>query len=262
MHLLETPYQRAWADQTYGRPTVALLDEWGIVDQRLTCAHAVWLSDPEMEILAQRGACISHNPTSNLRLRSGIARVPAMLAHGVTVGLGLDGMGLPQQDLFAEMRLALELGRPPGYGAPALDERTVWRMATQHGTRAALGRDDLGVLEPGRPADLLVLDGQALFGPFTAIEHDPVNYTLWRGRPEQVETVIVGGETLLQDGEHPRVNLEGVGQQLNQLLAHIQAESQGETWHFELAQAAERFFAGWFEARGDWGHNPADRGSR
>jgi cytosine/adenosine deaminase-related metal-dependent hydrolase len=262
MHLLETPYQRAWADRAYGRPTVELLDEWGLVDQRLTGAHAVWLSDPEMAILARRGACVSHNPTSNLRLRSGIARVPAMLAHGITVGIGLDGMGLPRADLFAEMRLALELGRPPGYDAPALDERTVWRMATEHGTRAALGRDDLGVLEAGRPADLLVLDGQALFGPFTAIERDPVEYTLWRGRPEQIETVIVGGETLLEQGQHPRVNAAGVDQQLNQELLRLEAESPGETWHQELAQAAQRFFAGWFEAPGDWGHGAAGRHGR
>ena len=255
MHLLETPYQRAWAERELGRPTVEALDEWGVVGERLTCAHAVWLSDPEMDILARRGACVSHNPTSNLRLRSGIARVPAMLAHGLTVGLGLDGMGLPRQDLFGEMRLALELGRPPGYEAPALDERTVWRMATQHGTRAALGRDDLGVLEAGRPADLLVLDGQALFGPLTAVQRDPVEYTLWRARPDQVETVVVGGETLVERGRPTRVDPDEVARQLNAELERAQERSRGVTWHLELARAARRFYDGWLEPRGDWGQD-------
>ena len=245
MHLLETPYQRLWADRTFGRSVVEVLDEWGIVDERLTVAHGVWLSDHEIELLARRGASLSHNPSSNLRLSNGVARVPAMLARELNVGIGLDGMSLLEPDLFAEMRLALTLGRPPGVNSATLDARSVWRLATQGGSRAALGRSDLGVLEAGRPADLLVLEGKGLFGPFTAVSRDPVEYTLWRGRPDLVQTVIVGGETLLENGQPLVADPSAVAAQLNQELSEIEARSAADRWHIELARHAAQFFADW-----------------
>jgi 5-methylthioadenosine/S-adenosylhomocysteine deaminase len=244
-HLLETVYQRMWAQRALGRSVVEALDEWGILDQRLTCAHAVWLSDAEMEMLASHGVCVSHNPSSNLRLRSGVARVPAMLARGITVGIGLDGMGFPEQDMFAEMRLALALGRPPGFEAASLDEPTVWRMATRHGTRAALGRDDLGVLEANRPADLVVLNGAGLAEPLKPIEHSPVELAIWRGRPDLVETVVVGGEPLVENGEPLKANPKGVAQQINNELAAIEARREPEPWRGELAEHVRHFYAEW-----------------
>jgi 5-methylthioadenosine/S-adenosylhomocysteine deaminase len=244
-HLLETVYQKMWAERVLARSVVEALDEWGFLDDRLTCAHAVWLSDSDMELLAERGVCIAHNPSSNLRLRSGLARVPAMLARGTRVGIGLDGMGFPEQDIFAEMRLALALGRPPGLETPTLDERTVWRMTTEGGTRAALGRDDLGVLEAGRPADLVVMNGAALAEPFSAVAHEPVERAIWRGRPELVETVVVGGELLVENGEPLKANPKGVAQQINSELSAIEARHEREPWRDELAEHVRRFYASW-----------------
>ena len=254
IHLLETPYQKVWADRAFGRPLVEVLDGWGMVDERFTGAHAVWLTDAEMELLARRGAAVSHDPSSNLRLRSGIARAPALLAHGVTVGIGLDGMGFREQDLFAEMRLALSLGRPPGIDTPALDARTVWRLATEGGTRAALHRPDLGALEPGRPADFVILDGARLTS-FTAVEHDPVDLAIWRGGPDLVETVVVGGEMLVQDGQSTRASLDDATTRLNADLAEIESRRRADdTWLPELSEHARRFYADWELPSTDWGN--------
>jgi cytosine/adenosine deaminase-related metal-dependent hydrolase len=250
MHLLETPYQKLWVDRTYGRSIVAVLDEWGAVDERLTCAHGVWLTDADLELLARRGACVSHNPSSNLRLQSGIARLNDLLANGVTVGLGLDGMGFLSQDLFAEMRLATALGRPPGLDSPAVASQTVFRLATQGGTRAALGRSDLGQLAPGHPADLVVLDATRLT-PYTAVPRDPVDLVVWRGRPELVETVIVAGETLLDQGRPTRADPDDVARRLNAELAETFAHQTEAPWWPEFTSALRHYYDGWnLETRG------------
>ena len=251
MHLLETPYQKVWVDRTFGRSIVAVLDEWGAIDERLTCAHSVWLTDADIELLGRRGACVSHNPSSNLRLQSGIARVPDLLAHGVTVGIGLDGMGFLSHDLFAEMRLATALGRPPGLDTPTIDSRTVFQLATTGGTRAALARSDLGVLEAGRPADLVVLDATRLT-PYTAIPRDPVDLVVWRGRPELVETVVVAGETLVDGGRPTRADPDDVARRLNDELAEGWAHRVDEPWWPEVIVATRHFYDGWDVGTRGW----------
>jgi 5-methylthioadenosine/S-adenosylhomocysteine deaminase len=255
MHLLETPYQKVWADRALGRPLVEALDEWGLIDEHFTGAHAVWLTDAEMDLLARRGAAISHDPSSNLRLRSGIARVPTLLAKGVTTGIGLDGMGFREPDLFAEMRLALVLGRPPGIETPALDGRGVFRLATEGGTRTALHRDDLGTLEPGRPADLVILDAAELAAPLPAARHDPIDQLIWRGRPEHVETVVIAGEVVLENGQPTRASLSDVAARLN---AEIEAVNAADTddgaWFRELETHVTRFYANWQLPATDWGN--------
>lgn len=253
IHLLETPYQKVWADRALGRPLVEVLDGWGLVDERFTGAHAVWLTDTEMELLARRGASISHDPSSNLRLRSGIARVPALLRHGVSVGIGLDGMSFREPDLFAEMRMALALGRPPGIDTPALEARTVFRLATEGGARTALHRADLGALEPGRAADFVILDATRLT-PFTAVERDPAELALWRGGPDLVETVVVGGEVLVENGRPTRGDLDETAARLNAQLAEIESGPSDTAWLSDLSEHARRFYADWALPATDWGN--------
>jgi hypothetical protein len=88
MHLLETPYQRAWAWREYGWPWAVELDRQGILGPNVSLAHAVWTDDAELICMAERGVTVCHNPSSNLRLKSGLAPVPRMRARGVRVALG------------------------------------------------------------------------------------------------------------------------------------------------------------------------------
>lgn len=246
LHLLETPYQRAWADRALGGSKVAALDRWGILDERLTVAHAVWLVDAELDTLAARGVRVSHQPSSNLRLRSGVARVPAMLARGIEVGVGLDGMALDRDDdLFTEVRLAMALGRPPGMESHALTTRDVWRMATEGGTRAALGRTDLGALAPGAPADLVLLDLEALRGPIRAVEHAPVDLLVNRARRDMVRTVMVAGEVLVDEGRHVRVDRERVVASVNDDLAKNGADDRLQRVSSAFEDALRGAYEGW-----------------
>ncbi|MGE3628252.1 MAG: amidohydrolase family protein, partial [Hyphomicrobiales bacterium] len=112
MHLLESRYQREWLDATYPQGVMKFLDEIGLLSSRLTVAHGVWLRPDEMELLASRGVIVSLNTSSNLRLGSGIAPAREMVAKGVPVALGLDGLALDDDDdALREMRLADVLHR-------------------------------------------------------------------------------------------------------------------------------------------------------
>ena len=163
MHLLETQPQRQWLDQTYPQGGVAFLDGIGFLSPRLTLAHCVWARGPELDQIAGSGARIAVNNSSNLHLYSGRAPLADMQAAGVAVAMGLDGCALDEDDDgLRELRLFHLLGRRPGYSANEhMTHAAALRAACVTG-RAALGLQDGGVLEVGMPADLLILDLDAL----------------------------------------------------------------------------------------------------
>lgn len=163
MHLLETQPQRQWLDQTYPQGGVAFLDGIGFLSPRLTLAHCVWARGPELDQIAASGARIAVNNSSNLHLYSGRAPLADMQAAGVAVAMGLDGCALDEDDDgLRELRLFHLLGRRPGYSANEhMTHAAALRAACVTG-RAALGLQDGGVLEVGMPADLLILDLDAL----------------------------------------------------------------------------------------------------
>ena len=146
----------------YGRSVIRHLDALGVLDARTVLAHCVWLDDEEIAILARTGASVAHNPVSNLKLASGVARVPDLLAAGVRVTLGTDGaISGNDLDLWMAMRLAATLHKGTRLRADAVSTSQALRMATLAGAEA-LGADDrIGSLEPGKLADMILLDLRA-----------------------------------------------------------------------------------------------------
>ena len=139
-HLEESIYEKLAGPRMTGRSVVEHLHALGVLSPRFSCAHGVWLSDAEVEILAGRGAAVSHNPSSNLRLRSGIAPLNALLSGGVTTGIGLDGTTLnDNDDMWQEMRLALRLHRTPGLDGPAPEPGDIFELATSAGAALFAG---------------------------------------------------------------------------------------------------------------------------
>jgi cytosine/adenosine deaminase-related metal-dependent hydrolase len=155
------------AQDRYGRDVEAL-DAWGALGPRLVMAHCVWLSDAEIDLIAARGAHVAHCPSANLKLASGIAPVPELIARGVNVGIGTDGAACNNTlDAWHEARLAALVHRPR-CGPAALDAATVLRMATIGGARA-LGLDArLGSLEVGKIADLQIVTAPEVVGADSA----------------------------------------------------------------------------------------------
>ncbi len=184
----------------------ALLDKLGVLDNRVLAAHAIQLSDTDIALFAARGTAVAHCPGSNAKLAAGIARVTALRRAGVRVGLGTDGPASGDDlDIWAEARLAGLLARVTSGDAAALTASELLLMATREGA-AAIGRDDLGVVEPGRWADLVHVDLDAATFVDPADDAQLVSNLVWAGGSRLVRDVWVAGEQVLADGEPTRVD--------------------------------------------------------
>jgi 5-methylthioadenosine/S-adenosylhomocysteine deaminase len=181
-----------------GRDNLAYFADVGMATERLCAAHCVWTSDAERAILAERGVKVLHCPGSNLALGSGIAPVPEMRALGVSVSIGADGAACNNTlDMFHEMRLAVTL-QAMRLGPGTLTAADAVWMATREGARA-LGLDrDVGSLEPGKKADLIVVGTGALHQRPTA---DPYSLLVFASRPSDVRLTVVDGQVVARDGE-------------------------------------------------------------
>jgi 5-methylthioadenosine/S-adenosylhomocysteine deaminase len=175
-----------------------------LASPRLCCAHCVWADDREQGLLAEHDVKVLHCPSSNLKLGSGIAPVAAMRARGIHVSLGADGAACNNHlDMFTEMRLAALL-QAVTQGPGALTARDALAMATRGGA-TALGLDaDIGSIEAGKHADLIVIDRDR---PHLLPGLDPYSTIVYAARATDVRTTIVDGEVLVRDGRPVRVDL-------------------------------------------------------
>jgi 5-methylthioadenosine/S-adenosylhomocysteine deaminase len=205
VHVLETQLQVVTGRLFYGRSMVAHLDTLGLLGPRTALVHCVWVDDDDIRRIAGAGATVFHNPSSNLKLGSGVAPTRALLRAGIPVGLGTDGMGSNDcQNLFEEMRLAALVSK---ISSPHYDEwltaGEVLRMATRGGLGAVGLAGEVGAIEVDRLADLVLLDlGGVAFTP----RHDVVRQVVYAERGSGVRTVIVGGTIVMEDGAFTTVD--------------------------------------------------------
>lgn len=199
----------------------ALLDSLGVLDGRVLAAHAVQLSDDDIALLGRRGAAVAHCPGSNAKLAAGIARITALRRAGVRVGLGTDGPASGDDlDVWAQARLAGLFARVSSGDAAALTAAELLLMATRDGA-AAIGRTDIGALEPGRWADLVHID---LDDPvFTDPGDDAqlLSNLVWAGGSRLVRDVWVQGEQVLAAGEPTRVTRVETTRALREVAARL-----------------------------------------
>ena len=198
-HLAETQDEESYCQQIYGCRPVEYLRRMGWLGQDVWLAHCVHLSPEEIALFGETGTGVAHCPSSNFRLGSGIAPLRAMLEAGVPVGLGVDGSASNDtSNMLAEARQALlahRLGADPARWITA--EEVLW-MATRGGARC-LGRDDVGSLEPGKRADLILVDTRRL--SYAGAGSDILAALVFSPWPEPVDTVIVNGRILVESGE-------------------------------------------------------------
>ncbi len=200
MHLLETRYQREWADHTYPDGIVAYLKRIGLLSPRLTLAHCTYARLDELELIAEAGAVIAVNTSSNLHLRSGIAPVAEMLKRGCKVAMGLDGSSLDEDDdTLREMRLLYHLHKGWGYD-PTLTPAQGFALAARHGRQAVSGIACQGTIEAGEPADLLLLDGATLMDDRLFDDVPVIDYVLAHATAADIKQVIVGGRSIVENG--------------------------------------------------------------
>ena len=179
-----------------GKDNVEYLHWLGLTGGDVVLAHCVWLSPEELRILRDTGTIVCHCPSANLKLASGVARVPELLEQGVSVCLGADGAGCNNNlDMFAEMRLA-SLIQKPRTGAASMPPSRVLEMATLGGARALGLEDEIGSIESGKRADLTVVDlSQAHATP----EGELLGRLVYSARSSDVVHVIIDGRLVMQD---------------------------------------------------------------
>jgi len=213
-HASEQKEEEQAVSADFGRRSLAMLDHYGILGERTLLAHCVWLNGDELLRVADTGTAIAHCPVSNAKLASGVAPVPEMLAAGVTVGLGTDGPVCNNSlSLFEEMKFASLIQKATRLDATALPADQILRMATINGARA-LGLDqEIGSLEVGKKADLLLLDlAGANLAPVSVNEQG--GNLLWNlvfaASTANVDSVWVDGRQLLRNGETTQVSQQAV----------------------------------------------------
>ncbi|QBF32061.1 amidohydrolase family protein [Thalassococcus sp. S3] len=250
LHLLETPYQMEYARRRTGGSALAHLDSYGLLDPKTTLGHSVWMTEEDLNLATERGACLCHNCSSNLRLKSGKADLNAFLASGVPVALGIDEAGInDDRDMLQEMRLALTLHRPPGHDAPSPSAAQILRMATEHGAATTPFAGRIGRLAPGMLADIVLLDWDAVTRPWQDPSMPIVDVLVRRAKPEAVETVLVGGRIVYHDGRFPGVDRAAVHAAITAALSRPDTPSEAAMRRLarDLLPPVRQFYEGWFD---------------
>jgi len=246
-HVNESFYEKLHGPLFYGLPTMLHLERLGVLSPRLTIAHGTWLERREIEVMAESGAALSHNPGSNLRLRAGIAPFGECLRQGVTTGIGMDSTTLNEnEDMFAELRLALRLQCDPAIENRVPSCAEVFAAATLGGARLMRKHRQIGRLAPGYAADLVILDSERLTWPWSSPESDPLELIALRAQRQDVRMVMVAGEVLWRDGAPTRFDLRDAGAEL---AAQLAAEPFPQE-RLNAVQALTPYLQDWYAA---WG---------
>lgn len=216
MHLLETKYQKIYSQRKWGKSIVEHFEENGFLGYWLTIAHGVWLSGRDREILRERKVKVVTNPSSNLRLRSGIFALGEMLKEGITCAVGLDGCTLDDdQDYGRELRLALYNPALSGINGKISHEQ-IAQVAYQGGAEAVGDNLSSGRLEEGVPADFICYDKEKLEFPYV---DDSLTWTekiVQRGSRAAIDAVYCGGRRIIEQHRSLTASEEEVGAALAQ----------------------------------------------
>ena len=247
-HLVETLYQRQYSERLHGQTPARRLYELGALGSKVSLAHGVWLTNHDLDLLAETGTGVCHNPSSNLRLHSGIAPITEMLQRDITLALGTDSTGInDDDDMFQEMGLAFALHRPPGLTEQSINPHQLLHMATIGGAKVTTFGDDIGSLEVGRQADMVLLDWEEITFPYVDEDLDLLEILVSRARGKDVQTVFVGGRVVYQDGVYPGIDREVVTKEIERQLGQTMPASVRERRgiYTSLEPYLRSFYQGW-----------------
>lgn len=222
-HLAETEDEISIVREKCGTTPIRLLNDLGILDDRTVAVHCNWPDHEEMALLADKGARVSHNPESGMKLAAGLAPVPSLQARGVVVGLGTDGCASNNDhDLIGEMGTAARVHKLVEKDPTVMDARTVVRMATRDGARV-LGLEQVtGSLEKGKAADLIVVNTKK---PRLTPLYNPYSQLVYAAAGADVTTTVVAGRILMRDGALTTLPLSEVMAAVENLACRIREET-------------------------------------
>ncbi|MDN4523846.1 5'-deoxyadenosine deaminase [Fictibacillus fluitans] len=225
-HAAENRGEIAIVQKETGMRNIVYLDHIGLANEKLILAHCVWLDDEEKSIIKKRKVKVSHCPGSNLKLSSGIAEVPQMLEQGISLSLGADGAPCNNNlDMLNEMRLAALIQKPV-HGPTSMNAKTVFKMATIGGARAAGMEHEIGSLEAGKKADMAILNLND-FHMYPSFGTDTISRIVYSATRADVETVIIDGNIIMDNRKLITMDKQTVLQESNKCIRRLLKRSEG-----------------------------------
>jgi 5-methylthioadenosine/S-adenosylhomocysteine deaminase len=199
IHAAETQNEIHMVKGLKKRSVISFLDDLGLLNERTLLVHSVWIDDADIEIIEKRAAGVAHCPESNMKLASGIAPVPRLLDAGIAVGLGTDGCASNNDhDLFSEMDTAAKLHKVAAMDPCVMDARTCLKMATIEGARAIGLSHQIGSIEKGKQADIIIVDRDK---PHMVPLYDPFSSLVYSAKSSDVSLVMVAGVLRVREGQ-------------------------------------------------------------
>jgi 5-methylthioadenosine/S-adenosylhomocysteine deaminase len=221
IHLSETRDEERQMQQKYGMSSTAWLEKLGVLAPRVVANHCVHLSPEDMAILRRRGVGVTHNPESNMKLASGLAPVPRLLELGIAVGLGTDGAASNNDlDMFEAMDFAAKLHKHGSGNPTMLAAERVIELATLGGARVLGLADQIGSLEPGKRADLIVVDTRA---PRAVPLYNVYSHLVYALKGSDVRTSIINGKVVMIDGRVITLREAEILPKARELAARVRA---------------------------------------
>ncbi len=237
-HVLETKVQAVTGRVFYGKTLVAHMEELGLLTPRTNLIHSVWVTEEDIGRIARGGASVVSNPASNLKLGAGIAPLRKLLTAGVNIALGSDGTETnDRHNAFETMKFAslLQKVAGPDIGG-SLTARDAFRMATEGGARCAGLGEEIGVLAPGRRADLVILDLQK---PHFVPLNNILNHLVYCEDGSSVRASVIDGEVVMEDGKIQTVDEAALLEETSEVAARYFEKHRGG---FRFAEELAPYF--------------------
>lgn len=221
IHMSESPFELQYSKDTFGKTSVEFYESIGFLDGPTIAAHMIWPTAVEIPILVERKIGVIHNPTSNMKIASGISPIVEMLQAGVHIGLGTDGAASNNDlDMWEEMRLAALLQKVDRMNPTVMPASTVLGMATSGGAIAIGLGDAVGSIEVGKRADII----QVAFDDVHHVPtYDVISHLVYVTDEQDVASVVVDGKVLMRNGEILTIDTERVTAEAKALALKIQA---------------------------------------
>jgi len=251
MHLVETAYQKEYARRRGDCTALEYIDRFGMVNERLTLGHGVWLNEKDIDRLAAAKGCVCHNCSSNFRLRSGVAALNFFEKRGINTAIGLDEAGInDDRDMLQELKLVLRAHRVPGMveaDVPTMAQ--VLRMATVGGARTTPYRETLGSLEVGKGADMVLIDWDKVAYPYLDELTPTLDAVVQRAKNDAVTMTICDGEVIYQGGKFTKVDKVAALKALHEDLAKALSDDEVERRKLSVALLphVRKFYANYID---------------
>lgn len=230
MHLVETAYQKEYAWRRGKCTAVEYIDRFDMLGPRMTLGHGVWLNEKDIDRLAETSTCVCHNCSSNFRLRSGVAALNFFEKKGINTAIGLDEAGInDDRDMLQEMRLVLRAHRVPGMvdeDVPTMAQ--VLRMATVGGAKTTPFGSQIGTIEVGKAADLVLIDWHQVSYPYLDPETPLLDAVIQRAKSGAVTMTMCDGEVIYEKGRFTKVDKDAALKALHEDLQKALTDEEVE----------------------------------